>query len=800
MSFQLFLQSFSQEDIEYQKPPQEIIDLVDVPQAPWIRVDSKGINLLMLHRDRYISIADLSEQELKLGGLTINPKYNITSRILYYNNIEVKSLIDSQIRQVKGLPKNAKLTNFYWSPDQTHMAFTNTVSTGVELWVLDVNKAEARKLTEPVINGNIGLPFVWFQDGKSILVKIIPDSRKPLIDSKKTIPTGPIVFASTGGKAQNSTFQDLLTNKNDEFNFEQITSSELFKVDLTGVINKWAVPRMYTDMKFSPDGQYVLITHIEKPFSYLVPYYRFPYKVTIYKNTGEPLRTIANVPLTEELPKGAMAVIQGKREINWREDKPAVVYWVEALDKGDPSVKADFRDEVFMMEPPFDSEGKSILKMSNRFRRIDWGNDEISVAYDFWQNTGNTKTYIFSPLNTTQAPILFSDRNYQDAYNNPGNFVTSRNEFGHYVLTFDKQNLFLIGDGYSDKGQFPFLDKYNYKTGKKIRLYQSTFTDKAETLYELMDIKNIRLLVSIESQTDYPNYFIRDVKNNALQRLTDLENPFKSIQNVQKEVITYKRSDGIDLSATLYLPLGYDTLKKEKMPMILWAYPIEYKDKSSASQNTSNPNRFTYPFYGSMIYWVTQGYVVLDNTAFPIVGEGDKHPNDTFIEQLVDNAKAAIDAVDSLGYIDRNRVAAVGHSYGAFMVANLLTHSDLFAAGIARSGAYNRTLTPFGFQNEERNFWEAQDVYNKMAPFNSADKMDKPLLLIHGGDDNNPGTYTMQSERYYKALIGMGATTRFVILPSESHYYRAKESILHLLWEQDEWLNKYVKNKGQSQE
>jgi dipeptidyl aminopeptidase/acylaminoacyl peptidase len=451
------------------------------------------------------------------------------------------------------------------------------------------------------------------------------------------------------------------------------------------------------------------------------------------------------------------------------------------------------------MEAPFDSNGKPILKLHNRFSRIDWGNDEIAVAYDFWYNNGNTKTYIFSPSFPEKEALIFSDRNYQDAYNNPGNFVTNRNEYGQYTLSIDKQNLFLIGDGYTEKGQFPFVDKYNLKNAKKNRLYQSSYTDKAESIYELMDIKNPKLLVSIESQTDYPNYFIRDINNNTLQSLTDLPNPFTGVQDVHKEVIKYKRSDGVELSATMYLPLDYDTNKKEKVPMIIWAYPVEYKDKGSASQNTANPNRFTYPFYGSMIYWVTQGYVVLDNAAFPIIGEGKNYPNDTFIEQLIDNAKSAIDAVDSMGYIDRNRVAVAGHSYGAFMVANLLTHSDLFAAGIARSGAYNRTLTPFGFQFEERNYWEAPDVYNKMSPFMSADKMNEPLLIIHGGDDNNIGTHTMQSERYFHALKGLGATARLVILPKESHYYRAKESILHLLWEQDEWLNKYVKNKGQEE-
>ena len=303
------------------------------------------------------------------------------------------------------------------------------------------------------------------------------------------------------------------------------------------------------------------------------------------------------------------------------------------------------------------------------------------------------------------------------------------------------------------------------------------------------------ILTRIESASEYPNYFFRDLKTNSLTKITDFENPFLSIMDVSKEVIEYKRSDGIDLSATLYLPKGYDVNKKQKLPMIMWAYPREFKDNKSASQITQNKNEFTFPYWGSPIYWLTRGYVVLDDVSFPIIGEGDTQPNDNFRKQLVDNASSAIDRVYELGYIDKEKVAIGGHSYGAFMVANLLSHSKLFAAGIARSGAYNRTLTPFGFQSEERNYWEAPDTYYNMSPFMHAEKVKTPLLLIHGVEDNNSGTYPLQSERYFNALKGLGATTRLVMLPKESHSYRAKESIMHMLWEQDRWLEKYVKNK-----
>jgi dipeptidyl aminopeptidase/acylaminoacyl peptidase len=634
----------------------------------------------------------------------------------------------------------------------------------------------------------------WFKDGKSFLVKMISEDRKELINTDIAIPAGPTVSVSDGKEAQNRTYQDLLKNKNDEHNFEQLALSELFKVSLDGVAQKWLGSAMYRSISFSPDGQYVMITTVERPFSYLVPYYRFPSKSAVYTSKAQFVATIVEVPLIEDLPKGFMAERTGRRDISWRADRPATVVFAEALDGGDPEKEVEFRDEVFTLEAPYNGTPVSIFKSINRFRGIQWGNDKIAVAMDYWWNTRNTKTYLFNPSDPEQNPEVLFDRNYQDAYNDPGNFVTEKNELGRQVLALKGNSAFLMGEGFSEEGQFPFVDKLNLKNQKKERLYQSAYSDKLENLNRYDADKN-QLMVRIESKNEYPNYYLRNLKKGDLVQLTDFENPFKSIQNVHKEVITYKRDDGLELSGTLYLPVGYDMDKKEKMPMILWAYPREYKDQASAAQNTQNPNEFTYPYYGSPIYWVTKGYVVLDGAAFPIVGEGEEEPNDSFRKQLVANAKAAIDAVDELGYIDRSKVAVGGHSYGAFMVANLLSHSDLFAAGIARSGAYNRTLTPFGFQSEERSYWEAPEVYNTMSPFMHADKMKTPLLLIHGEADNNSGTYPMQSTRYFNALKGLGAPVRLVMLPKESHGYRAKESILHILWEQDQWLEKYVKNR-----
>ena len=794
-AFLFVINSYAQQSLTYQQPSEEILELADVELAPGVQIDSKGEHMVLLYRNQYKSIEELSETELRLAGLRINPVTNIGSRTNYYTNIKVKKIEDKDATQVSGLPDNARLSGFSWSPDETMIACLNTTTKGVEVWVLNIAEAKATKLTNASVNANMGSTINWFKDNKSLMVKMLPSDRKDLIDTATAVPTGPTVSVSDGAKAQNRTYQDLLKTPNDEFNFEQLARSEIKKVSINGTIQDFLPADMYRGISFSPDGKYIMVTKVKRPFSYIVTYTRFPSESIMYDANGNKVKTVNEVPLDEVRPKGFMSTRMGKRSMQWRGDRPATLVWAEALDNGDPAVEADYRDIVFELNAPFNGKPKEILKTKQRFSGIRWGNDNTAIAYDYWWNTRNLKTYLFNPSNG-KAEVI-SDRNYQDRYSDPGNYVTAKNEYGRYTLNMNGDKLYLMGAGYSKEGQFPFIDEYSVKTGKTKRLYQSKYTDKLESLNYAIDMKKGDILVRIESKKEYPNYYIRNIKKDKLTPITAFENPFKSLEEVDKRVISYKRDDGLDLEGTLYLPLDYK--KDKKYPMILWAYPREFKDKASASQSTANPNEFVYPYWGSPIYWVTKGYVVLDDAAFPIVGEGDEEPNDSFRTQLVANGKAAIDAVDDLGYIDRKKVAVGGHSYGAFMTANLLSHSNLFAAGIARSGAYNRTLTPFGFQSEERSYWEAPEIYYNMSPFMHADKMKTPLLLIHGVADNNSGTYPLQSERYFNALKGLGAPVRLVMLPKESHGYRAKESIMHMLWEQDQWLDKHVKNKKEKE-
>ena len=797
----IYLPSYGQVDINYQLPPREILELADAPLTPALRLDREGEWMLLLGRDAYKSLDELSAPEYRLAGLRINPSTNGSSRDRFYNNITVKKLRSQEETRVE-LPADARIGNLATSPDNHKVAFTMTVKDGIELWVLDVERASAWQLTGPVISDAIGyMPFQWDADNNSLVCKLIPEERGELFETSR-LPAGPIVSENTGNRAPARTYQDLLQNKEDEANFEYFCTSTLARIDLEGMITVLTEPMIISSFELSPDGNYFMLDVIRRPFSYLVPYYRFAYSTLIYERNGKLVRSFVDIPVAEVIPTAYDAARKGPRNISWRDDRPAEVYWVEALDDGDPAVEADKRDALYATGYPFDITLKRlILKTTRRFSYISWGNEHTAIARDYWWKTRQSTVYLIDPSKENPDPAILFDLNTEDLYNNPGSWVTRENEFGRQALLFDgRGRLFLIGEGYGPEGNRPFLDAYRIDRRTTERLYQAAGTDSYERIIDVLDINKGEIITSIESVDEAPQFYIRNIyKRIAPLQVTRFDNPYEIMAGVKKEFIRYTRDDGVDLTATLYLPPGYDPETDGRLPMLMWAYPVEYKDADAAGQVKSSPYQFTRPYYGSPVYWGFRGYAILDRADFPIIGEGKDEPNDTFIPQLVANARAAIDHVSGLGMADPARVAIGGHSYGAFMTANLLSHSDLFAAGIARSGAYNRTLTPFGFQSEERSYWEAPEIYNSMSPFMHADKMKYPLLLIHGDADNNSGTHTMQSERYYNALKGHGATVRLVLLPYESHGYVARENIMHMLWEQDEWMEKYVKNKKETE-
>lgn len=783
----------AQLDLSYQTPPKELAAIVDAPTTPSTSMNVKAGVILLLDRPGSPGIEDLAQEMLRLAGMRIDPATNGPSRASYYTGIKLLNMESGEITQIQNLPEPVKISGLSWSPNDDGFVFTHMRQDGIDLWYVSLTDLKPRKLIKS-LNGLMGSTYTWMPDGKSLICKIISGKRgeRPV---PPHVPTGPVVSENLGKEAAVATYQDLLENKSDEILFKYLVTSALVMVDLDGSVNDFAGPDLYRSISPSPDGSYLLVSRMKEPFSYLVSYYRFPYDLEIWDSHGAKLKTVHHFPLMESIPKGSGSVQPGPRGYNWRSDVSATLVWTLALDKGDPKKKVPFRDQVYTLEAPFDGQPVELLKTRLRYSGITWGREDLALVSQSWRSSRQKITSFFNPSDPGKAPVTIWDQSSEDRYADPGRFLTAKNSFGKNVLLFGMKGktLFLSGSGASPEGNRPFLDEFTIKNYEVKRLWRSE-APYYERVVKFYDIKSKLMITERQSKTEPPNYFVRNLKKNTLKQITSFENPYPFMKDVKKELITYMRDDGVQLSATLYIPAGW-TKADGPLPTLLWAYPREFKSKKAASQISGSPYTFPRIRPTSSIPFVTQGYAIIDGAAFPIIGEGDEEPNDHFVEQLVANGKAAIDKAVEMGVTDPNRVGVGGHSYGAFMTANLLAHCDLFAAGIARSGAYNRTLTPFGFQAEPRTFWEAPEIYFSMSPFMHADKVNEPLLMIHGIADNNSGTFPIQSERFYNALKGHGATTRLVMLPLESHGYRARESLMHMLWEQSQWLDTYVKNK-----
>jgi dipeptidyl aminopeptidase/acylaminoacyl peptidase len=790
---QLILAQMS-EPLKYQMPPEPIADIVDAPPTPEVSIDPTNQWLLILQRPNLSSIEELAQPELRLAGIRINPRTNGRSRGRYYIDLKMKSISTEDEFSITGLPENPRIQYVRWSPDGKHIALTITDKEGIYLWIADTESRTARQLIPSKLNGTVGSPFQWLSDNSTLICKALPEDRGEPPIAPET-PANPVIEETTGKKAPARTYQDLLKDPHDEALFEYYCTSRLVRVGIDGSTSELGVSGIIRNAEPSPNGKYILVETIHRPFSYRVPIYRFPYKVEVRDADGKLVKQIADLPLAEEVPIGFDAVPKGPRYFDWRADAPATLYWAEAQDDGDPNKEAEIRDRVYMLPAPFTKEPIPLVSLGLRFDGIEWADGNLALADEFWWKTRQIRTWIIKPNKPKAKPTLLFDRSYEDRYSDPGRPVTKQTSQGTSVLfTVNKgKSFFLMGRGASPEGNRPFLDRFDVNTSETKRLWQSE-APYYERGVMFIDEKGFKFLTSRESITEPPNYFVRDWLSGDLAQLTHFPHPTPMLKDAQKELIKYTRDDGVQLMGTLYLPPDYNP-ESGPLPTILWAYPREFKSAQAAGQVTTSPYQFIRVSWGRALPWLTMGYAILDGPTMPIIGEGAQEPNDTYVEQLVASARAAVDELVRRGVTDPDRIAIGGHSYGAFMAANLLAHSDLFAAGIARSGAYNRTLTPFGFQAEERTYWEAPEVYHSMSPFMHADKVNEPILLIHGAADNNSGTFPVQSQRFFHALKGHGAVARLVMLPYESHGYRARESIMHALWEMTEWLEKYVKNK-----
>jgi dipeptidyl aminopeptidase/acylaminoacyl peptidase len=790
--------------VVYQKPPKAVLDVLNSKPTPVLALSPNRAYAMEGQPVRNPPIAELAQPMHRIAGLRINPKTNGLHNTIFNSSLSLRKIPEGTEIKLT-LPPNAKLSGAHWSADGKQFAFTNTAASSIELWIGDTAGA-THKVEGARINGVMASAFdgagrggrggrgvggssnvQWMPDGKTLLVEVVKPNRGAA-PPELMVPPGPHVQETLGGAKGSATLEDMLQNPHDEDLFEYYATSQLALIDApTGKMTPIGKAGIIESARISPDGKYFLVTTIHKPFSYLLGYRSFPKEIEVWDRAGKMVHKVASVPLEERVSLTGVAT--GPRNIQWRPDQPSTLMWVEALDGGDLKNPAPYRDRIMALKSPFTGDAAELFKTQQRFQGIQMTEKSgLALVEDFerqrqWQRT------LLVDLDKGGTPREIWARNARDRYKDRGTPLSKALPNGSRVLLQDGDHIFLTGVGSSPGGDHPFLDRFNLATLQTEHLFRCD-NDHYEVVEALLDPKGEKFLTRRESPTEPPNYFVR-TPSGQMTAVTKYPDPQPSIRGIHKELVRYKRNDGVDLSFTLYLPPDYK--QGTRLPTVIWAYPYEYTDADTASQVSGSDKRFTEMTGYSELFFALDGYAVLANTAMPVVGDPDT-VNNTYVDQIVANAKAAIDKAASMGVTDPNRVGVGGHSYGGFMTSNLLAHCDLFKAGIVESAAENRTLTPFGFQSERRTLWQAPDVYLKMSPFMFADKIKTPMLLIHGEADDNSGTFPIQSERMYEAVRGNGGIVRLVFLPFEAHGYRGKETIEHVLWEKFQWFDKYVKN------
>ena len=776
----------AQTEAKYLTPPKVIVDILDANPIPQTIVSPTRQQIALVERKSMPTIADLAQPMLRLAGTRINPKTNGRQGVSGVTYAITLKKIASGAEVKVTMPPVPNVGSVSFSPDGRRLAFTQTTATGIALWVADTTTGTARQVTSPALNGTLGTPCEWLDNSKAMLCGFVSPTRG-LPPAEPKVPTGPNIQETSGKAAPAATYEDLLKDAHDDALFEYYFTKQLALVDVgAGTKTPVGKPAIIAQASFSPNEQHLLVARIKRPFSHLVTAGEFPMDLEVWTTSGQLEKKIADIPSGEGVPM--MGVRTGPRSFRWHPLEPATIVWVEALDGGDLRAKAPYRDRFVSVKAPFAGEPSEIVKTENRSQGIAWTDKGIALVTEVSRGARRIRTTWL--VDGSSAPRKIFELDSADRYKDPGTPVmrTSGPAAGRAILQVGDA-IYLQGAGAGPQGDHPFLDRFNLKTATSDRVWQCQ-GENYESVAALVTDDGKTILTRYETPKEPPNLFVRDLAAGTRRQVTQFKDPAPQLAGVQRQFVTYTRQDGVELNGTLYLPAGYQ--KGQKLPLIMWAYPREFTDAAMAAQVTGSPHRFTTVSGISHMFLLTQGYAIFDDPKMPVIGAGET-ANDTYVEQLVSSAQAAVDKVVEMGVTDRDRIGVGGHSYGAFMTANLLAHSRLFKAGVARSGAYNRTLTPFGFQSEQRTFWEIPDVYIKMSPFRYADQIKDPILLIHGEADNNSGTFPIQSERLYMALKGHGATVRYVTLPLESHGYSARESVMHTLAEMINWFDKYVK-------
>jgi dipeptidyl aminopeptidase/acylaminoacyl peptidase len=789
---------------KYSLPPKNIVDVFDAEFLPQTTVSPNRLVVALTKARAYPTIGELSQPMLRLAGSRVNPRTNGPHRAsglpgtgIY--SIALKKIADGAEVNVP-MPPQARISHVKFSPDGSKLAFLNTKESAIELWVADSSTGSAKAIvTGPDrINATAGDPCDWVRDNVTLVCELVPANRGAA-PAEPTVPSGPNVHENYGKPAPAPTYEDLLKTAYDDTLFAYYFTSQLTAINAaTGAKTPIGQPAIFGNVTPAPGGQYVLVTKVKKPFSHTVPMNGFAQDVEIWTRSGEVAKKIADQPSREGTT--LTGVEPGPRAFHWRADQPATIVWVEALDGGDLKNNVPFRDKVLSLVSPFSAQPTEVAKTEWRYGGISYTDAGIALLNENDRASRRTRTWI---LEAGAAPRKIWERKQDAAYENPGTPVTRRDSGGGRggggrggnatgAIIQNGDYIYLSGEGASPEGDRPFLDRLNVKTLKTDRVFRSS-SESLESFVAPLNDQMTKFLTRHETQKEAPNYYVRDVGAEAKRAVTQFKDPQPQVRDILRQYVTYKRNDGVTLSGTLYLPPGYK--QGTRVPLIMWAYPREFGDADSASQVTGSPNSFTLLRGGSHMFLLLSGYAIFDNPTMPIIGPGET-ANDTYVEQLVASAQAAVDKVVEMGVTDRDRIGVGGHSYGGFMTANLLAHSRLFRAGFAESGAYNRSLTPFGFQSERRTFWDVPDLYAKMSPFWYANQIKDPILLMHGEADDNTGTFPINSERLFAALKGFGATVRLVMLPNEAHGYAARETLLHVLAERLTWFDKYVKNAG----
>ncbi|MBN8884520.1 MAG: S9 family peptidase [Rudaea sp.] len=791
----------------YDQPPKPLLDVLHAPSPPAPFVNSQGSKILLVSPLQYPAMSRVAEPFLRLGGVRVEPRnrsrhdtpagYGIRACMHDFTLVDVATSKETKVAFPQGLCPAAPS----WSVDGTQFAFENAAADSVELWIGDANTGEIHRIDGVRLNPMFDDAVQWLGGAKSLLVKLVPEGQgAPPADSG--VPAGPDIQEAIGEKGESSTYEarDTLSGKHDEDLFDYYGASQLAVVDAAnGSVRRVGKAALYTGVSVAPDGNHVLYQAIKRPYSYAVTYERFPHDVGVLDLAHDKVQVIASLPLADRVPVHGEPL--GPRDFDWRANEPATLVWAEALDNGDWKVKVPARDKVMMLKAPFTAKPAEILRTEQRFVGFAWGAaPSLAFMMEIDANRHWRKTSIVDVDAPKQKPRVLWDMSSDERYKNPGSFAFRRLPNGAYVVRQDGDDVYLRGQGASPQGDRPFLDRLNLKTLTSERLFRSDAS--AFDRFLAFGAAPGQFMTWHESITDPPNAFMRTLGEKSANAaegeaafastaapVTHVPDPTPELRKIKKQLVKYKRADGVDLSFTLYTPPDYK--EGTKLPAVLYAYPLDYADSKQAGQVSGSQQTFTrLPPYRLLLL---AGYAVIDNAAFPVVGD-PKTAYDTYLEQLVADAKAAVDKAVELGVVDRERIGVTGHSHGALMTVNLLAHSDLFRAGVATSGSYNKTLTPFGFQNERRSIWDAQKVYLDVSPFFYADKLKLPLLLVHGEDDANPGTEPVQARKLYQAVRGNGGTTRLVMLPHEPHWYTAMESNEQLVAEMLKWFDRYVKD------